>query len=415
MVSEPAAATRPRLLFLSQTLPYPPHGGVEARTYNILKLLAREYDVTALCFFRRGGAVQGRVQEAIEALRPFGTVEAFSIPQEWSRLRLARDHLCSILSGRVYTVSAYESAAFVRRLRELLQSERYEMVHADSMDLSGYFAEVKPLPLVCVHHNVESDLLRRRASVRRNPLVAAYLRLQAALMEREERRVTPQVALNVAVSPADAARFAVIAPTARFTVVPNGVDVDAFRPAAGNPNPNEVVFLGGTSWFPNLDGMIWFLREALPTLRTLVPSVSVTWVGKATTQQRAQFESEYGIRMTGYVPSVEPYVSVASCFIAPLRFGGGTRLKILDGWAMGQAVVSTTVGCEGLDARDGENILVRDKPAEFASAIAEILLSAETRIRLGREARRTVETLYAWEMIGRGMLATYRDVLTASP
>jgi glycosyltransferase involved in cell wall biosynthesis len=97
--------------------------------------------------------------------------------------------------------------------------------------------------------------------------------------------------------------------------------------------------------------------------------------------------------------------------VAPLRAGGGTRLKILDAWAMGKAVVSTSVGCEGLAARDGENILVRDTPDSFAEAVAEVLTNNELRQRLGAQARRTVEMQYDWDVIGGPMLAHYRHLI----
>lgn len=410
MVTFSRSGQKPRLLFLSQTLPYPPHGGVEARTFNVLRLLARDYDITALCFFRRGGAVQGRVAESVEALGAYGRVEAFRIPQEWSRFRLVADHLRSVLGGRVYTTTAYESEAFRSRLRVLLRDERFDLVHLDSMDLSGYLPEVEHLPVICVHHNVESALLRRRATIVSSLASRTYMKHQATLMEREERIITPRVAVNIAVSAADAAIFSTLAPTARFEVVPNGVDIELFQPFQGDAN-DGVVFLGGSSWFPNLDGMRWFCEAVLPILRRRIPTLRVRWVGKATPEQRREFSDRFGIEMTGYVPEVTSHVHGASCFVVPLRFGGGTRLKILDAWALGMPVVSTTVGCEGLDSREGDNIIIRDGAENFAEGVLRVLEDATLRDRLRVGARRTAETTYSWEVIGAHMSRVYSSAL----
>jgi glycosyltransferase involved in cell wall biosynthesis len=115
----------------------------------------------------------------------------------------------------------------------------------------------------------------------------------------------------------------------------------------------------------------------------------------------------------GYVPDVRPHFAEASCTVVPLRVGGGTRLKILDAWSMGKAIVSTSIGCEGLENVDGENILIRDDPAEFAEAVVEVLRDDELRNRLGRNGRKTAEEIYAWPVVGRKMNALYQDLLAA--
>lgn len=412
---------RPKLLFLSQVLPFPPDGGVQIRTYNVLRLLARTFDVTALCFYRAAvcpteGAVRAAVA-GLEALPGVSAVEAFPIPQEQSRPRLAWDHLRSVASRRAYTVYSYESAAYRARVEELLRTRSFDLVHMDSLDLSGYLPLLRDTPVVCVHHNVESALLRRRAENETSPPRRRYIALQADLLEAEERRWCGRVALNVAVSEEDRRRFGRLVPGARFTVVPNGVDTHTFRPASV-PQAG-VVFVGGYSWYPNRDALVHFADDVLPHLRAQVPGVEVRWVGRAPDEVRREYRERHGIELTGYVEDIRPFVDGAACYVVPLRVGGGTRLKILDAWAMGKAVVSTTVGCEGLDARDGENILVRDDPAEFAAATRRVLEDEALRARLGESARRTAEEVYEWDVIGRSMIADYLVLLerrgTADP
>ena len=228
-------------------------------------------------------------------------------------------------------------------------------------------------------------------------------------MRREERVWCPRVDLNVTVSEVDRDALHAVAPDARVAVVPNGVDVDYFR-LQQDEGASKVVFVGGSSWFPNVDAMRYFGDAILPLVRQRGASPDVVWVGSTTAQERDAFRRDYGIDATGYVEDTRPYVQQAACCIAPIRVGGGTRIKILDAWAMGKAVVSTSIGCEGLAAADSDNILVRDDPRAFAEAVLAVLNDASLRQRLGRAGRSTAERVYSWETIGRGMIAEYLAV-----
>ncbi len=406
-VDRPSA--RPRLLFLCQTLPYPPDGGVSIRTYNVLRILARDYAITGLCFFRaKDRPTDDDVQTSLSGLRALGDVEveAFPIPQEQSRWRLVWDHVRSLVTQRAYTRYAYESAAFRSRLNELLRGPRFDLVHVDSLDLVAYLPVLCELPVVCVHHNVESSLLRRRARSERG-LRRFYMSYQASLLKSEERRWCPRVVLNVTVSPEDRAHFRRLAPGAEYAVVPNAVDIEAFRPLPGKDE--GIVCVGGTNWYPNRDALSYLVDDILPRIRALGDPGQVRWVGRATRQIKSLYAGR-GIELTGYVQDVRPYLRDAACVVIPLRVGGGTRLKILDAWAMGKAVVSTSIGCEGLRAADGRNILVRDTPDDFAAAVHQLLSDHQLRKSLGEHGRETVERHYSWEVLGPEMLARYRAV-----
>lgn len=405
--ARPAEGHKPRLLFLSQTLPFPPNGGVKVRTYNILRLLAREFEIHALCFYRwKRGRLGTDVNAGIDGLRSFGEVQAFPIPQEHDSRRLLWDHARSVLVDRAYTVYTYESRTYAAALEKLLQEQTFDLVHTDSLDLSGYFPLLQGIPVVCTHHDAQSRLLRRRAE-RESRMLGGYLRKQALLTEKEERRWCPQVALNVCVSELDAAYLRNLTGSDNFTVVPNGVDVDQFTPSDGQKK--GIVFVGGTTWFPNRDALTHFSEDIYPKLRARFEGVTTTWVGRATKEEVRQLSSE-GLQLTGYVPDIRPYVSEAACYVVPIRIGGGTRIKILDAWAMGKAVVSTSIGCEGLDAVDGTNILIRDAPDEFASAIQEILTIPELRRKLETAGRKTAEQKYSWEVIGNNLIREYRTL-----
>ena len=406
---------RPRLLFLCQTLPYPPDGGVWIRTYHVLRLLARAFDVTALCFERppmTGNDAASDVDASRAALSAFGHVEVFPIPQRASRIRFAWDHIRSVACQQVYTTFMYESCRFQQRMTELLATP-FDVVHVDSLALVRYLRACGDVPIVCVHHDIESDLLQRRANICGSRWLALYLRHQAKLMLKVEREWCGRVAMNVTVSDHDRVRLKAVVPEASVAVVANGVDTDEFRPDATGGG-GGVAFIGGTSWAPNLDALNYFCEQILPHLPPATrKSHPVRWIGNATREQQQRYADRYGVDLTGYMRDVRPAMGAADCHIVPLRAGGGTRLKILNSWAMGKPVVSTSIGCEGLAAVDGENILIRDDPKQFARAVVDVLQDPALRSRLAAHGRRTAEERYSWDIIGRAMNHTYFSMTSA--
>jgi glycosyltransferase involved in cell wall biosynthesis len=356
----------------------------------------------------REDAVQ--LENSLRELGRFGEVEAFPVPQTRSRLRLLWDHTRSLLFRRVYTQYIFDSSAFRERLGELLRTRSFDLVHMDSLDLATYLPMCEGLPVVCVHHNVESELLRRRAPVQGRAFARAYFRYQADRMKREEQDWIGRIALNVVVSEGDRDQFAGFVPEARFAVVPNGVDVNEFRPKPAQGD--GLAYIGGTNWFPNLDALDFFCESILPHLRAAGVEIPVRWVGSASNEEQRRYADSFGVQLTGYVDDVRPFMRDTLCNIVPLRAGGGTRLKVLNSWAMGKAIVSTSIGCEGLDARDGENILIRDDPREFAEAILQLRSDDSLRSKLEQGARSTAERCYAWDVIGPPMIASYRDLLS---
>lgn len=411
-VSRTAAQPRPRLLLLGQTLPFPADGGVHIRMFHVLKILARAFDVTALCFYRRAERPTAReVEASVAGLRPYAHVESFAIPQEHAKSRYLADHGRSVAYRRPYTWFAYDSRDFRRRIAAVL-ADGVALVHLDSLDLARYIPEISGCPVVCTHHNVESQLMRRRSMVERVRWRRLYLRHQAELLESLERTWCGRVTCNVTVSDVDRSVLQRLAPDARFVTVPNGVDTAYFRPSRSEGS--SVISVGGLNWFPNSDALEWFASEIAPRIRARVHDASIRWIGRATSSAGRPMTASNAIELTGYVQDVRPYLRDAACFVAPLRIGGGTRLKILDAWAMGKAVVSTSVGCEGLAARDGDNILIRDDPAEFAHAVTEVLRDRALRSRLGQRGRQTVEMLYSWDALARPMLETYASLIDNS-
>ena len=408
---------RPRVLFLAQCLPYPPHSGVASRTLNILRQLQVEYDVDLVAFSRVSHQPNRVAREAArDALRcaVASVAEPTPIPNERSALRKIWDHLRSVLSGRAYTYYEYESGAFANRLRAVLRSRTPDLVHLDSPDLHRWLPELGRAPIACTHHDIESELLRRRAERLGGggrTLLRRYLLLQAARVERVERELCPRLALNVMMSELDAKRLRALAPGATTVVVPNGTDTEYFHPNGTDSVAGRVAFVGPTYTHPNRDAVQFLLQEIWPKVRAADGSTSLRLIGRNTPEDRARYDAEPGVAALGYLPDIRPALSEARCFVVPIRVGGGTRLKILDAWAMGKAVVSTSIGCEGLDAVNGENILIRDTPDAIASAILEVVRDTALRARLERNGRRMATETYNWNVVGQRIRAAYGELL----
>lgn len=400
---------RRRLLFLGHNLPFPPHEGALIRSYHTLRLLSEEFDVMAVHFFRRRAqASEEERARALNALAPFGSMRAFPIPQEFSRARFLWDHVRSALTHTPYVRWVHESRPFDETVRAWMTRTPFDLVHVDSLDLVAYLPRLPRVPVVLVHHNVESALLRRRA-MHDGGLKGAYIRHQAHLVERAERAWCSRVQLNVAVSQDDAALLSTNAPRADVLVIPNGVDTKSFMPSPSLPS-GGIVFIGGYSWFPNADAMEYFATEVLPIIRERRPNTRVRWVGKIP-EEPARLFTALGVEVLGYVDDIRPTLADAECVVVPLRVGGGTRLKILDAWALGKAVVSTTVGSEGLETQHGSNIILADTTETFAAETLRVLDDPTLRQRLEMRGRETAVRSYDWEALGRVMIDRYNQVV----
>jgi glycosyltransferase involved in cell wall biosynthesis len=229
-------------------------------------------------------------------------------------------------------------------------------------------------------------------------------------MERFERQACRRFGGVVAVSEMDRAVFEAYGALRTFTI-PTAVDSDYFRPGAEAAEAKELIFTGSMDWLPNEDAIMYFADEILPRVAVRVPGVSLTVVGRSPSARlRRLVQSQAAIRITGRVDDIRPYVDRAAVYVVPLRIGGGTRIKIYEAMAMGKAIVSTSVGAEGLPVADGGHLALADKPEAFADAVVRLLDDHETRRRLGRAARDFVESTCSWRAAAEAFGAACRTV-----
>jgi glycosyltransferase involved in cell wall biosynthesis len=230
-------------------------------------------------------------------------------------------------------------------------------------------------------------------------------------MRVAERRYLNRATHVLTVSDTDTAMFARDIDRAKITTIPTGVDIRYFRPMnpSSNEEPGSLVFTGSMDWMPNVDGIAYFVEQILPLIRKQHPHAKLWVVGRKPERTiRAMAERDPSIQVTGTVEDIRPYIAKGAVYIVPLRVGSGTRLKIFEAMAMGKAVVSTTIGAEGLPVTSGLDIVLADEPHHFADAVCRLLESAQERRRIGETARALVEEKYSWEVVAKQVESVLR-------
>lgn len=399
-----------KVLFLSQIVPYPPHGGVLQRGYNLLRQLGQRARVHLMAFVHPDELPSAEaVAESERALKAFcETVEFFPL---WAKASPAHKVVAlsaGVCSPRPFSTLAHRSPAFQRRVTELLRSDTFQVLHVDTIALNRFVEHPSPVPAVLTHHNIESMLMERRAAVESRALPKWVLERESRKLADYERNVAPLYDANLMMSVPDERLLLDRVPGARTAIVPNGVDTGYFTPGAPTEETPAVIYTGGMNMLANRDAVLHFVDAIWPSITAQVPGVRFFAVGQdppVALLERARRDPR--IVVTGKVPDIRPHVAQSAVYVVPLRVGGGTRLKVLDAMSSGKAIVSTSIGCEGIEVTPGEHLLVADTPAGFAETTVALLRNPDRRRALGAAARGLVEMKYSWPVVGDTLMAAY--------
>ncbi len=367
--------------------------GGKIRSFNLLKELARRHELTLFTFY---GA---HANDAHPQLKEH-FAEVVCLPMRLPAARgfaEALGYAVNLLSLRPYSMAKYGRTKIARALRRLLQKRSFDIIICDFLLTGAVIPWDLPCPKILFTHNVEAQIWERHYQLARNPIWKAVSWREYRTMDRIERHFLQRADHVLTVSENDRNFFARFVDPARITVIPTGVDADFFRPAAEAEQPNSLVFTGSMDWMPNEDAILYFVREILHRIRREIPEVQLSIVGRRPSPRlQALAQQEAGVRVTGTVEDIRPFVWKSAVYIVPLRIGGGTRIKIFEAMAMGKAVVSTSVGAEGLPVQHDANIVLADGPEDFARRTIELLRQNGERQKLGRAARRLVEENFSW-------------------
>ena len=388
-----------RILWLKSDLLLPLDKGGKLRTWHLMRHRARRHEITYLAF-KEPSQPAAEVDGMREVAARVETIDRAEPAK--GTLPFYADAAMHLINPLPYAVGKYRSRALQRRLRGLLDSSAFDLIVCDFLVPAVNLPDRLPCPAVIFTHNVESEIWRRHADTQPGAIARLLYAAQYRRMLRFEARTLARFDGVLAVSDADRQTFDALYPGAirrPVHVVPTGVDTDYFAPAPCDPASRELVFTGSMDWLPNEDAMQYFCRDILPLIRAEEPGVSLSIVGRAPTPAVKRLADEHGVRVTGRVDDVRPYMTEAAVYVVPLRVGGGTRLKIFEAMAMAKAVVSTTIGAEGLPVTDGEHLMLADEPQTFARAVLRLLRDTDRRMRMESAARALVVEHYDWSAV----------------
>jgi glycosyltransferase involved in cell wall biosynthesis len=395
-----------RILWVKADKLLPVENGGNIRTYHILRYLSSRHELTFYSYY--GGAVDPGYEHELRQRLP-GSVAVCTGKRERSGISRGLDYLAHLSSQPPYAVSRFASFQVQDQLRTWFHEQRFGVAVCDFLDAAVNFPEHLSIPCVLFQHNVESEIWRRHAATATNPVKKMMYEMELTKMLRYEQGEVRKFHHVVAVSESDRALMTQWVDADRVTVVPTGVDLGEYRPDPAAPEPGPVVtFVGAMDWEPNVDGVEYLANEIWPVVKAEVPEARLRIVGRNPDRRVKKWASD-AIEVTGRVPSVVEHLRQSAVVIVPLRIGGGTRLKIYEAMATEKAVVSTTVGAEGLDVHHGRDIMLADDARSFAQAVIMLLRDKQLRRRYEKAAAETASR-YDWPAIGE----RFSDVLRSA-
>lgn len=391
-----------RILWLNAGLLLPLDKGGKLRTWHVLRHLAERHQITYVCFaepseMRAGDPNREGMREVCSRLETIARTDTAK-GTWWFHADVAK----YVLDPAPYAVAKYRSSAYRAQVQRLLATERFDALVCDFLPPIVNLPDALPCPSVLFTHNVEAEIWRRHAEHAAKPVFRRLLAQQCRRMLRFERNALARFDLVLAVSDTDRQTFEGLYPhalRAPIHVVQTGVDTSFFTPDGGTPERAHIVFTGSMDWLPNEDGVVYFCREILPRIRQAEPDATFSIIGRSPTPAVRRLAEDHNVEVTGRVDDVRPHVARGAVYVVPLRIGGGTRLKIFEAMAMGKAVVSTTVGAEGLPVTSGRDVMIADDPSRFSDAVVHLMRNAQARQAIEAAARRLVVERYDWSAV----------------
>lgn len=389
------------ILVLTPYIPYPPNFGGSVRIFHLIRQLHRlGHAVHLLSFREEAGAGDPK------GLEPFcKTIRLIARDTGHKRLR----QFASLLSSRSFQWRFHYTSAMQVALEQLVRAQKIDLILVEFSQMAGYRFPAG-VPVVLDEHNVEFDLLDRMAARESGAVRKLFNGIEARKFRREEISACRAAALTLVTSERDGEVLRQHTPGLRTATITNGVDCDQFARPAGPRHPDTAVFVGATHYFPNEEGVLYFLREVFPLIKERHPQFRFTVVGGKPPMSIVQLQSD-AVQVTGYVNDVRPFMWESSVFVVPLRMGGGTRFKIVEAFAAGIPVVSTRLGAEGIPVEDGRELLLADTPAALAAAVVRVLENPGLAESLSRAGHDFVRRHFDWSVIGDKLNAELSGVI----
>lgn len=384
-----------RILWVKAGKLLPVDTGGKIRSYNILRHLARAHDVTLLSYY--GGHRDLQYEAEIARELP-GAETVYTAALDGTPFSQSLDYARLVFRSAPFAVSKFTHAEVKRKVGSWIASNKFDVAVCDFLSASLNFPEKLATPTVLFQHNVETTLWQRLVATDSSLAKRAAYSIEARKMASYERDALRKFHHVIAVSEHDRQQMLAMDPSCSISVVPTGVDTEKYTVAPpATADPPRIAFLGSMDWEPNIDAVTYFCREIFPCVRAQVPAAVFQIVGRNPHASVKQLSSDR-VQVTGTVPSVTEYLRDATVVVVPLRIGGGTRLKIFEAMATGKAVISTSIGAEGLAVQNGRDLILADDAEAFAEAAIRLLGDAALRRRYEQAAAR-LAAQYDWSNI----------------
>jgi glycosyltransferase involved in cell wall biosynthesis len=402
------------ILYVSQMPASPPRFGAQARVHGLMTQLARRHDLTAAMLVDD----EFDAEECRQAMQAYCR-EVVMVPNPYGREGLTKRllQLRSLASTRSFERLRVTLPALQQTLGRILRARRFDVVNLEFPYLGHYDLRQAPPgerlpPLVVDSHEIAYDLARQFARADGSLGRRLYAGANWRKLRREELGTYRDADGVYVCSAADERRLLNQVPGVRTTVIPNAADVEYYQPRRTDPPPDgrTVVYFGLLSTIPNVDGVVHFVQDIWPRIAKADPEARCKIIGGRPPPSLLALAGRR-VELTGFVSDLRPHLAAAAAVVVPLRLGGGTRLKIVEAMAMGKAIVSTTLGAEGIEAVPGRDLLVEDQPAAFADAVHRLLAEPGLAARIGRSARQLAVDRYGWSEAARALECFYRRIL----
>jgi len=380
-----------KILFITSQFPFPPDSGWNIRVFNFIRFLSERHEITLLSFYTEKDD-PSKFSELSGYCSEIFTIRRSS---SYNPLDLAKGLLTSI----PFSIWNYKSRKMEKKAKEIISSRKYDVIQVEDIHMSQYLPwDCSGLKILDMH-NVESEYLERFSEIEKNVFKKYYASLTAGKLKKYEVTNSKKFDICLAVSEKDLKTFQLFAQPKIMEVIPNGVDLSYFTPAGVEADPLTLLFLGKLDYRPNVDALVYFMEKIWPRLIEKIPEAKFVVGGKDLPENLRNSLKSRNVILKGYVEDIRKVLSSCAVMVVPLRYGGGTRIKILEAFAMGKPVVSTSLGCEGIEVHSGEEILIADTPESFADSVVEVLTDPDLSKKLSQRGRGLVQEKYDWEKI----------------
>jgi len=387
-----------KVLFLSQRFLYPLDTGGKIRTAKILEHLSKKCEITLISNIE--------LPKDTPYITQIKKLCSRFIPVPWKEtkkysLKFYFKLFYRIFSKYPFTVLNDYSKSLEKAILKELKNKKYDILICDFVQSALNFKKIKNYKKVLFQHNVESIIAKRHIENANNFLIKAFWWLQWKKMFIFEKKVCKDYDIVIAISEKDKEIFEKLYGLNNVYIIPTGVDTEYFKPLNNiKEKENSLVFCGSLDWLPNEDAILFFIKEIFPKLKTKIPSISLTIVGRnPSSRLKKKIKNYPEIKITGWVEDVRPYIAESAVYILPLRIGGGTRIKVYEAMAMEKAIISTSIGVEGLPVKDGKHLLIANTPDEFIEKIILLLKNKELRKKIGKTACQYVCQNFTWPIV----------------